>query len=201
MRDKFYGDKRDLVKWGALLHIARDHCVGRILQVAYFRPSEWGQLEIDRQQRPIPKEVFSHFRNLRNIERLTNSPQIELLASPFEDRQRYIEKIFQALNIRRGKETCVVFLDPDTGLEPRKSESNLDHVLESELAEIWCHMIPGDILVFYQHKTNRRGEPWIEQKREQFENALGLSRGVAKVAVGSTIASDVALFYCRKEGS
>jgi hypothetical protein len=199
MRCKYYGDRRDLVKWGVLLHIARDHCVGRILQVAYFRPSEWGQLEIDRQQRPIPKEVLSHFRNLRNIEGLTNSPRIELLASPFEDRQCYIEKIVQALNIRRCKETCVVFLDPDTGLEPRKP--NLNHVLESELAEIWCHLIPGDILVFYQHQTNKKGEPWIEQKREQFENALGLARGVAKVAVGSTIASDVAFFYCRKEGS
>jgi hypothetical protein len=74
-------------------------------------------------------------------------------------------------------------------------------VLDSELTEIWQHMLPGDVLVFYQHQTNRNATPWIQPKREQFEKALGLSPGVAKMATGTVIARDVAFFYCRKRGA
>ena len=59
-------------------------------------------------------------------------------------------------------------------------------------------MRPGDVLVFYQHKTNRNRQPWIEPKRVQFEHALGLESGEAKLAWGPTIVCDVAFFYCHK---
>ena len=61
-------------------------------------------------------------------------------------------------------------------------------------------MVAGDVLAFYQHQTNRNGQPWIEPKRIQFEKAMKLPRGGAKVAVGIEIAGarDVAIYYCRK---
>ncbi|WP_157844579.1 hypothetical protein [Dehalococcoides mccartyi] len=34
MKDKWYGDKRDLVKWGVLLTLAKMFSARRILQVA-----------------------------------------------------------------------------------------------------------------------------------------------------------------------
>jgi hypothetical protein len=87
-------------------------------------------------------------------------------------------------------------LDPDTGLEPERP--SLKHVLESELGEIWEQMAPGDVLVFYQHRTNRSGEPWVDAKRTQFENALGLKRRAAKVAGLENLAGDIVLFYRQK---
>ena len=47
MRDKYYTDKRDLIKWGVLLHLAEEYSLQRIIQVAYLRKTEWGRLEID----------------------------------------------------------------------------------------------------------------------------------------------------------
>ena len=62
MRDKWYGDKRDLIKWGVLLRLADHFDAMRILQLAYYRPSEFvGRLEIDGQECDIPGEVIAHF--------------------------------------------------------------------------------------------------------------------------------------------
>ena len=44
MRDIWYADNRDLIKWGALFHLARVFEAVRILQVAYYRASEFGRL-------------------------------------------------------------------------------------------------------------------------------------------------------------
>ncbi len=71
-------------------------------------------------------------------------------------------------------------------------------MLDAEVAAIWREMSPNDILAFYQHQTNRSGTPWIEKKKAQFEAALGLKSGSAKVATGKKIARDVALFFVCK---
>jgi len=163
VRDQWYGDNRDLVKWGVLLNLARDHAADRILQIAYFRPSEWARLEIDGRDSPMPEPVLRHFRDVRNIKNLSKNLRIEVVETPFVNRQEYSQAVLQAIARRHGAEACVVFLDPDTGLEPRKP--NFKHVLDSELTEIWEHMPAGDVLVFYQHQTNRKGAPWIEPKR------------------------------------
>jgi hypothetical protein len=199
MRDQWYGDSRDLVKWGVLVTLAADHAIRRILQVAYLRSSEWGSLEINGSRRPLPEAVVRHFRDVRNIGGLAAGPRIEVLAMPFADRQKYSEAVREAISNRHGAETCLVFLDPDTGLAPLAA--GLEHVLDSEVTEVWKHMPPGDVLVFYQHQTNRSGTPWIEPKREQFEKALGLLPGTVKVATGMRIARDVAFFYCRKRAA
>jgi hypothetical protein len=197
MRDQWYADHRDLVKWGVLLNLAHQHAAARILQVAYYRPSEWARLEIDGEQCPIPDAVLRHFRDMRKIRELSADPRIEVVEAKFADRGQYAQTVLRAIASRPCGEACVVFLDPDTGLAPRRPL--LEHVLESELTDIWHHLSVGDVLVFYQHQTNRNGEPWIEAKREQFERALDLPHGMAKVAVGAAIARDVALFYCCKK--
>ncbi len=37
MRNQWYGDKRDLIKWGVLVHLVKDRKLKKILQVAYFK--------------------------------------------------------------------------------------------------------------------------------------------------------------------
>ena len=38
MRDWWYGDKRDVVKWGTILVLARKRSILVVLQVALYRP-------------------------------------------------------------------------------------------------------------------------------------------------------------------
>ncbi len=197
MKDIWYGDNRDFVKWGVLLSLAETYSVKRILQAAYFRPGNTGNLEIDGKVLPLPSVVRKHFRNLNGVVSLSSSPEIQVIDTEFTDRHRYTRSIVE--HAVDGLHPCIVFLDPDTGLEPPKSKPKLEHVLESELSYIWKEMAHGDVLTFYQHKTTRGNEPWIEAKKAQFERALGLHSGVAKIAQGQEIASDVVFFYCYKK--
>lgn len=66
------------------------------------------------------------------------------------------------------------------------------------MAELWGEIKVGDILVFYQHQANRNGQPWIAPTKDQFERALGLPNGAAKLARSERIARDVVFFYARK---
>jgi predicted methyltransferase len=61
MQDQWYGDKRDLVKWGTLLELAHKYKVNQILQVLYHRSNTWNPIEIDGDFVPIPAEVIQHF--------------------------------------------------------------------------------------------------------------------------------------------
>ena len=153
-------------------------------------------MEVDSEQLPIPHSVIDHFRNLRHIVKLKAGPPVRVFAKSFEDRGAYMSGLLGWLRRRRNRRR-VVFLDPDTGLEPTRNPDHA-HVLESEVRKIWEIMAPGEILALYQHQTNRRGEPWIEPKRVQFERALGLPKGAAKLARAPSIARDVVLFFAMK---
>jgi len=122
---------------------------------------------------------------------------VEVLADTFANRDEYHRLVVERIR-SRPVTPGIVFLDPDTGLESRVP--SLDHVLDSELADLWTELKINDVLVFYQHQTNRNGQSWITPKRGQFERALGLPIGAAKLARSEQIARDVVFFYAQKAG-
>ena len=195
MKDEWYGDNRDLVKWGVLAELANRHNINRILQVLYYRPSDWKGLQLDGEEVQLPNAVQEHFRNVLNIRSMKIQAMIEVVDTLFENRDDYLALVLDKVrSAYRGN--TIVFLDPDTGLEPQNSGPT--HVLRSEVSAIWREMVPGEILVFYQHQPNRNGDPWIEPKKNELEDALGVPHGFAKIAVGPKIARDVAFYYCEK---
>ncbi len=199
MRDKWYSDNRDLVKWGVLLQLAELHNTATILQVAYYRSTPWDgkSIEIDGCAYPLPLEVVNHFRNIKNIATLRSNARVMVLDAPCHDRAQYLQCILMAIQ-NLPKEPAIVFLDPDTGLEPKKP--GLEHVRETELWEIWHALRPDDLLVFYQH-ANRGRRPWVKEKKTQFEKAIGLEPGGSKLAQGKEIARDVAFFFSQRRDS
>lgn len=70
MKDLYYGDRRDRVKWGALTFLANRYNVSTILQVAYLREHALISLETDVGPTPIPEAVWRQFSNLRSVETL-----------------------------------------------------------------------------------------------------------------------------------
>lgn len=195
MKDQWYGDNRDLVKWGVLSELARRFDADHILQVLYYRPSKWAEFEIDGELVELPSEVIQHFRTATNISTMESAARLEVLADAFENRDQYLQTVLQRIK-EHAPSRGIVFLDPDTGLESRSPGP--EHVLTSEITAIWREMAVRDVLVLYQHQTNRSGSPWIEPKRVQFESALGLMPGSAKVARAPKIARDVAFFFAEK---
>jgi hypothetical protein len=176
MRDKFYSDNRDLVKWAVLHRLAEIYKAPRILQLAFYRPSEFPKVTVDGKEHKIPQEVLSHFRDLRKIENINSKIQVAVFDDLFDDRTSYLKSVKKFLS-KFQEETCVVFL---------------------EAKSIWKATKAGDVYVFYQHQTNKAGQPWIEPKRSQLENALDLNKHSIKVASGLKIARDVVFFYAPK---
>jgi hypothetical protein len=197
MRDKWYGDNRDLVKWSVLVELACRYRMKHILQVLYFRPDLWAGVDIDGDQVELNRVVLEQFRRAASISTMTCGSRIEVVEDIFADRKEYQQKILERIR-DRDQIPGIVFLDPDTGLEPPQ-DSDLKHVLNSELTEIWRSMSSGDLMVLYQHQTNRNGKEWIGPKKSQFETALNIRPGSAKLAHASKIARDVAFFFVEKK--
>lgn len=195
MKNKWYSDNRDLVKWSILIHLAKLTSASKILQIAYFRHDKFDPVEIDGEPFEIPTEVTSHFRDIHKIEGLSSQIGIHVFDMVFENRDEYL---LQASSFMKSfaNERCIVFLDPDTGLEP--AHPDLTHVLEKEIKRIWATLKIDDILVFYQHQTNRNGKPWIEPKRSQLEMVIEAPVGSVKIAHGMRLAHDVVFFYVKK---
>ena len=196
MRDKWYADNRDLIKWSVLLLLARRRKAGRILQIAFLNASDFGEIEIDGKRHQIPQEVLFHFRNVRNIAGLAWKTRISIFDCPFRDRDSYLRAALDFIASFK-QDRCIVFLDPDTGLEPN-SGGDVKHVLNDEAKAIWRALPKGWTYVFYQHETNRAGKPWIEEKRAQLSSAIGVSKSKIGVASGLGIAKDVVFFHVSK---
>jgi len=169
--------------------------VRRIVQLAFYRPSTFGQLVIDGQPHDLPADVISHFRDLRTIGGISSEVRVTVFDPTFDDRDTYVEAVL-ALLPAFARERCIVFLDPDTGLEPRNP--GLEHVLNSEARAIWDRTKEGDVFVFYQHQTNRTGQPWIMQKRSQLATALDVDAAAIRVANAPEIVDDVVFFFIQR---
>lgn len=195
MQDRWYADNRDLVKWGVLLRLAETYNARRVLQLAFYRSNTFGQVVIDGQRQNIPAEVIAHFRDIRKIASINSTLRVTVFDAVFEDRTAYLDAVLKLLAAFAG-ERCIVFLDPDTGLQPQNP--GLEHVLDAEAQTIWHGMKQGDVLVFYQHQTNRIGQPWIEPKRVQLAKALEVGPDSIKVAQAPEIANDVVFFFSQK---
>ncbi len=197
MRDDWYGDKRDLVKWGVLFHLARHYRVRAIIQVPFLRAriTEGPWLESNRRRWLIAAEVWLHFRNLLDIRRLGRRCRlaIDVLDTRFDPltRKSYIGEVVRQLGTYEMQK--IVLLDPDTGLEPRRRTGS--HVGLDEVAAVWRTLASGDWLVLYQHA--RRVKGWRGGARETFARACRVE--VARVrSFWSTSASDVVLFALLK---
>jgi hypothetical protein len=178
MRDQFYSDKHDLVKWAILYQLANEFEASRIIQIAFYRPSNFLKIIIDKKELPIPQEVIAHFRDLRKVCNINSKIRVNVFDVIFsKPRDKYLDAVRSFLS-SFPEERCIVFLDPDTGLEPERP--GLEHVLESEAKEIWDKLKSDDIYIFYQHR-NRKGN-WIKCMQSRLEGALKLTEAPLKIA-------------------
>ena len=198
MRDEWYGDDRDVVKWSALVHLARREALSTILHVAMYRPNQapaplttaYGKMD-------PPAEVFRHFRDLDDIQRLAAATglAIEVWKEPFTDRAAYFVRVCDRLRTLRGGPSLVL-LDPDIGLVPETPGP--EHVTSAEVAAVFEALRPGDLLVCYQHA--RKQQDWRGRARRAFANAPGLPSFEVEM-LQSALARDVLLLAVKKEAA
>ena len=194
MRDIWYADKRDLVKWAVLFQLVHMFKMDRILQIAYYNNDKFEKVTVDDKETDMSPEVIAHFRNIHAIKNIKASFKITVFDKIFQDRGDYLAATLEALS-KYPHQKCVIFLDPDTGLEP-EGKPSLKHILKPEVRKIWEKIKRGDIMVFYQHRM--RNKKWINIKKQQLESAIGASTGAIKLAHGLRIVNDVVFFYIIK---
>ena len=195
MRDQWYGDSGDLLKWAALVHIAQREALSAILHVALYRPDdEWATVNSSRGAVEVPAEVLGHFRNLDNLHRLSKPSgiRIEVFKAPFKDRSAYFEKVTRRIESYRDV-PLAVFLDPDTGVAP--DVPGPEHVAEVELRLVFDAIKPGDVLACYQRSRRLKG--WRGDRRRAFTLALGVSSHDVEV-FDSELTRDGVLFSVSK---
>ena len=194
MREQWYGDDRDVVKWSALVHLARRESIAAILHVAMYRPSQ-PVLPLATAFGPVapPDEVLTHFRDLGDIQRLAGATglEIEVFTDLFTHRSEYFRQV--CARVRRRTKPVVVFLDPDIGLEPE--QGGPEHVTSGEISVVFEALRPGDLLVCYQHARRQKG--WRGRARRAFANAPGLP-SVDVEALSSELVRDILLFSVKK---
>ena len=195
MRDQWYGDNRDLVKWSALVHLARREAVPAILHVAMYRPAPApAPLVTAHGKVDPPAEVFRHFRDLDDIQRLAvvTGLEIDVVKEPFTDRAAYFRRVCQRVTAPRGG-PMLVLLDPDIGLAAETPGP--EHVASAEVAAVFAALRQGDLLVCYQHA--RRQKDWRGRARRAFANAPGVPSFEVEL-LQSEVARDVLLLAVKK---
>ena len=194
MRDRWYGDDRDVVKWSALVHLAEREAVSKVLHVAMYRADcQSASLTTAYGRVALPPKVVRHFRDLNDVQRLAGATglAIEVVKDPFVDRASYFSSICK--RVREQGTPVIVFLDPDVGLA--SESAGLEHVTSAEVAAVFASLQPGDHLVCYQHA--RRQKDWRGRARRAFANAPGIPSFDVEV-LRSELARDVLLLVVKR---
>jgi hypothetical protein len=192
MREVWFSDNRDLIKWGVLTHFARAYALRTIVQVPYRRPEGARPHFIFGSERlPVADDVWQFFRDMRRIEELGDEigVEVKIVSEEFNHGNR----ILYSDDISRHLKDCVrpvlLFLDPDTGMQPKRLE--VTHVTEIEVGRAWADLREGDWLVFYQHA--RHESNWVSEVAQQLSRVC--EGGSVEVARSENIGRDVA-FLC-----
>src|SRR4051794_2446020 len=137
MQGIWYGDRRDRVKWGALVLLAKRFGVPTIVQIAYFRGDDEHLLDTPWGQENIPPTVWKHFSELRNIRAIERALKLKIpvFKAVFDHRHRanYIRRAIRRIN--EFVAPRIVFLDPDTGIIAKGARAK--HVSRGDLQQIW----------------------------------------------------------------
>ena len=196
MKDVWYADDRDIVKWGGLVHLCSEKGIKNVVQVAYYRKYQWQKLLFDEAQIDLPEQVIKHFRDIEDIKRFAypTGLNIEVIKKDFSHgtRMDYHRDVCKRIDSLKGPK--IVFLDPDVGLAPNKGTAR--HVKPDEVSRIWESLNPQDFLVFYQHRF--RDTNWVGIRRKQLAEACGVEIGQIRTWSAQKIAKDVVFFFIEK---
>jgi hypothetical protein len=169
--------------------------LSRIIQAGYLRADERPGVIVAGQEIPVDETVWSFFRDPLSISTLGDKAGVPITAidGDFDPRKRdrYAEAVLARLRASRPG-AILLFLDPDTGLEP--SHAAAEHVSRRELRTYWQSLNACDWLVLYQHA--RRDRHWCEGVCAELSKIC--DSAAVQIARSTEVGRDVALLFVEK---
>jgi hypothetical protein len=150
MRLRWVGDSRDYVKWDCVF----ENASGRFV---FYVPML--RCNVD----PICKhpEVQRHFDQRKSLDQFRELFPEHFAVFSFPRREYSIsvaDEYFRLVTERIGelqqKERVLVFIDPDTGIEPASGAQD-EHLRAKDLFLVWKALRAGDKLIVYQHASRK----------------------------------------------
>ena len=206
MQNQWFGDEGDFVKYRLLRQIcgitAKADDPRLSLGVVWYKreSKNLSYLETRKGGKDYEREDGDLFRTLQAWMQDERSRGVSLMENSFlfpdntvwfsdlvpnsdGDRDRWLNRALATV------ERCgVVFLDPDTGLQPKKGTGK--HVLWKELKK-FCEAAPAPTVVVYQHSRRKKLSNQVEEQTAQIKEQSGRDCVVAV----SARAHDQRLFY------
>jgi len=194
MQDRWFGDNRDLVKWGAVSYLSNQYPQHTVCPILYYtKPPGHGNKNLGLKHSNGTSQSIGFSQFILNIfpsncflyySQLSKGIKLSwpLLALNSEN---YLQDIIKYMN--NISSPCIVFLDPDTGIEP-SSGGNNKHARKAHIKHIWDNILKkDDILAIYQHIS--RGHA-INNYIEIFESSINAQASYIINAQASYIMSD-----------
>ena len=158
MRKHWLGDSRDYVKWSCVYRTAGE--THFVLYVPMLRPDSFGGDNLE----PAVRTFFEEFKDLNTFERLFHG-RFEVIEGEYTkaDSDEYFSRVKSRLAKLQENSPVLIFVDPDTGLAPRRSKD--EHLQIKHYEELTSSLKSGDRLVLYQHAS--RETNWRESQRKR----------------------------------
>lgn len=198
MRNKWFGDEKDLVKWTELISLAKQNDVDKILQVAYHRddtpkilndgihdidPNEVirnsdqnqkrgtlsGLVQFFSEHRENIRKEWNDYNDAHSLDTIEEFSDvcISVFDKYLQDRKEYRNAVID--RIRELSQSKIVFLDPDTGIEP--SNCKKAHVQKQEIRKYYDAIDDGDYLALFQHARQGKSN-WEQEIQDQITGLL-----------------------------
>jgi len=195
MRLRWVGDSRDYVKWDCVLENAKGRFV---FYVPMLRRS------VDPECKH--SEVQMHFDQRKDLKQFAELFRGDFSVLEFQDREYskrdaegYFRLVIEELRRLQRSHHVLVFIDPDTGIEPESGAKN-EHLRNEDLRSVWKALNSGDKLIVYQHASRTPG--WKERHLNRAAEILETEFAPDKhLYSDETLAKDVCFLVLEKPKS
>jgi hypothetical protein len=182
VRKQWFGDSRDYVKWSCLRKEAtNEHAV---IYGVMLRPDSFEDENLDK----AVVEFFDQQKDFGALGKLfPKGFKIFERIYQGRDAKEYFHDLQLLIAETKSEGNVLVFLDPDTGIEPRGKPGN-EHLRIEDIRSVCELLSSGDKLVIYQHAS--RASNWVDKFSSRLEEVAARTssklrepfhaRGVAK---------------------
>lgn len=199
MKKLYFGDHQDLPKWGVIASLRTKLQLKKVFHVALLTSEIRPRIKFDGENgtESIDPAVWDFFRNVETLGDGTIGFPIEHFAETFNRaRGRKPSYLAQAIEWLGPPGRRLVFLDPDTGIAPKKSSRTLAHVRPTEIQRFWDTLARGEVLAIYQHSSRDRN--WRSLKQNELAGILSVQEGQIGCAHAARANPSSAILYAKK---